>query len=236
MSWLVRQSGPEHLWDMTVVCPTPEFFPDPYDASDDAIGSILGRVCVYMGIDPTRVDLFVHDENGSFELGRGFSVTQESSYAAGLYHGADRRKRRQRISVDHTVLDDPVNLIATFTHELCHVHLLGDKRLTGEEADHEELTDLATVFFGLGVFNANTVVRDTQWTDGQWAGWRVSRGGYLTEPDFAYAHALVAYLRNERKPSWATHLRSTVRSMFIKNLRYLFTTNDAPLKSRRITP
>src|SRR5262249_4310101 len=57
LTWLVGQFGRQRLLGGTVVLPTPEFFPDPFDGSPDSARPILARVCGYMGIDPAKVEL-----------------------------------------------------------------------------------------------------------------------------------------------------------------------------------
>jgi hypothetical protein len=49
----------------------------------------------------------------------------------------------------------PVALVSTLAHELGHVLLLADGRISAQQQDHEPLTDLLTIFFGLGIFSAN---------------------------------------------------------------------------------
>ena len=114
-----------------------------------------------------------------------------------------------------------MSLVATAAHELCHVHLLGDGRVPRDEEDHEPLTDLLTVCLGLGIFGANAAVRDSTWADGRMHGWSVSRAGYLQQPTWAYALALFAHYRDERRAAWAKHLRTDVRSAYRAAERYL---------------
>ena len=52
-----------------------------------------------------------------------------------------------------------MRLIATMSHELAHEYLIGQGRISGEEEDHEQLTDLLAVFLGFGVMLANSSLR-----------------------------------------------------------------------------
>lgn len=52
-------------------------------------------------------------------------------------------------------LDEPEHMIATLAHEIAHIKLLGENRM---EENDEIMTDLKTLFFGLGVFNANAAL------------------------------------------------------------------------------
>ena len=49
-------------------------------------------------------------------------------------------------------LDEPENMVAVLAHEIAHIKLPGESRM---EENDERITDLTTIFFGLGIFNAN---------------------------------------------------------------------------------
>ncbi len=121
-------------------------------------------------------------------------------------------------------------MVATIAHELAHVILLGEGRLDPEYVDHESMADLLTVFYGLGIFNANSVFSFEQWTNNQAQGWRAERRGYLTEEMFGYALALFAYARNESKTEWSSFLNVNVRTYFKNGFKYLTKTGDTTVK------
>jgi hypothetical protein len=112
---------------------------------------------------------------------------------------------------------EPVSI----AHELGHVHLLGHDRISGEAEDHEPLTDLLTVYFGLGVLTANSVIREQYWHEGYSSGWKMGRQGYLTMPIYGYALARFARLRGEDGEEWSRELRPDVRSAFKQSMRFL---------------
>ena len=64
----------------------------------------------------------------------------------------------------------PFSIVATCAHELAHVVLLGQGRISLDAEDHEQLADLLPVFFGLGVFSANAVIRERNWVARSGAG------------------------------------------------------------------
>jgi hypothetical protein len=113
------------------------------------------------------------------------------------------------------------------TGTLAHVHLLGHGRITDEAEDHEPLTDLLTVFLGMGVFTANSVIREKYWHAGQWSGWSMGRRGYLSMPMYGYAFALFARARGEDGSAWARELRLDVRSAFEQALRFVSEVGNA---------
>jgi hypothetical protein len=96
--------------------------------------------------------------------------------------------------------------------------------------DHEPLTDLLTVFLGLGVFTGNAVFSFRQWTDAFSQGWQTERRGYMSEEMFGYALALFAWVRGEQHPAWSKHLEGNVRDYFKGGLKYLEKTGDTLLQ------
>ncbi len=125
------------------------------------------------------------------------------------------------ITIDRAYLREPMVLVATMAHELCHVHLLGDNRVSHDQEDHEPLTDLLTICMGMGIFGANASMRYAAWSDGGHYGWRASKLGYLHQDTWGYALAVFAQLRTEHKPAWAKHLRADVRATLGRGLKYL---------------
>jgi hypothetical protein len=173
---------------------------------------MLDRVCAYMDIEPAIVDLSLYqDRNPVYEGGRRRGT-------AGLYHPDGDTFR---IWVEAANLDDPLAMVATMAHELGHVHLLGHGRISDEAEDHEPLTDLLTVYLGMGVFTANSVLREHYWNAGQMSGWSMGRRGYLGMPAYGYAFARFARARAEDGAPWVRELRLDVRSAFEHAMRFL---------------
>lgn len=227
MLWLMDEFGTDSLREVRVVLPTEEFFPDPFSADEDDVRALVNRVCGYMEVDADRVELaFYADEDKDL---RATLPAYESSYegTAGHY-----RKRRNKfvISIESSQITDPENLVATVAHELGHVLLLGGGRVSHAHEDHEPLTDLLTVYSGMGVFTANTVFSFRQWTGTFSQGWQTERRGYMTEEMFGYALALFAWLRDETKPAWSKHLLGNASAYFKDGQAYLDKTGDTTLK------
>jgi hypothetical protein len=211
-AWLEGQFGLERLRKARVVLPRPEFFPDPFHGAEEDARRMLDRACGYMDIDPATVELSLYeDRNPVYEGGWRHGT-------AGLYH-PDGGKFR--IWVEVANLADPLALVGTMAHELGHVHLLGHGRISDEAVDHEPLTDLLTVYFGMGIFTANSVIREHYWHAGQVSGWSMGRRGYLGMPVYGYAFARFARARGEYGEEWVRELRLDVRSAFKQAMRFL---------------
>jgi hypothetical protein len=222
-SFLLRQFGTERIRTCSIVLPTTEFFPRNFSETEEHARAMLDRLCGFLGINPQTVELAVFYEGRRPDGG---------ATSLGVYepHGD-----HFRIWVEESQLHEPLDLAATMIHELCHVHLLGHGRLTEDADDHEPLTDLLTVFLGLGVITANATLRDVSWRDGGMEGWHISTRGYFTMQMYGYALALFSQVRDEYAPTWSKHLRPDVRHAFRKSLRYFREYGLPELRSVRTT-
>jgi hypothetical protein len=184
---------------------------------------MLARVAGYMNVDPGRFKLFLYSEAGQRAFLRADDGTSPGS--AGLYVQQDvtidESTQRAAIGIEASMLNDPVALVATLAHEVAHEILIGQKLISTSEPDHEPLTDLVTVFFGMGIFGANSTIRDAGWSRGLSAGWHARRLGYLDQRAFGYALARFAETRGETRPSWIKHVRPDVRVPLEQSLRFL---------------
>ena len=192
MNWLVGQFGWEQFAECEVVLPIGTIFPSPYDGSREADPRIVRQVCEYMEIDPRTVELKFYSEGRARFAMWG------------------RRKRNGRalrssegqttIGLEMSKLGDPTCVVATFTHELCHGHLLGGNRLSRDETDHEAVTDLATICLGWAFYRQREPIVIIL-ARGDWSWWKISRQGYLTDPVLAYALALYAWAQANDRPT-----------------------------------
>jgi hypothetical protein len=204
---------------VVVVLPTPEFFPDEYSGEASDVRKLMDRVCSYMSVDPDRVSLEI-EEDESEKLRHHLPIFESSGRsAAGQFHGGEETFK---VSISAAYLSQPMSLVAVIAHELGHVLLLGDKKTSSENKGHEPLTDLLTVFLGLGIFTANSAFQFKKWQGGFKQGWSAQRLGYLNEEMFGYSLALFAWLREEiRPPEWSKHLEGDAKHYFKTGLKYI---------------
>lgn len=221
--------GRRRLLESRVIEPTAEDFPDHYDRTHDAASALFSRVCSYMQVEHSSVTLEIFpDETEELKQMLPRWRSDGGTRTAGLYvhalerdHQAEGERSKMVVAIRSSMLRDPMSLVATIAHELGHVILLGGNLLTPDTPDHEPMTDLLTVFVGLGIFTANSAARFKQFQDDRRIGWSTQRLGYLPEPVFGYALAKFAIERSEQKPDWAKHLSPNVRSDFTNSLVWL---------------
>jgi hypothetical protein len=221
-AWLESQFGAARVRNSRVVLAKPGFFPDPYNGTEEDARRIFDRVCGYMAIDPKSIDMSLYTVALPVEGLPHLGVRAQDT--AGFYQRVDGR---DQIWIEAENLEDPLAMVATMAHELGHVHLLSQGRISPEEEDHEPLTDLLTVFFGMGVITANSVIREENLRMGNYSSWKIGRRGYLTMPVFGYALAHFAMLRGDDGAAWSRELRPDVRSAFKRGLAFLTRVIDA---------
>jgi len=225
---LEKLLGRRRMLEAKVVEPTAEDFPDPYNKTPEAVEKLFSRVCAYMQVERSSVELQIfQDETDELREILPSWRGDRKTRAVGLYTHADEldqaddaAERNMIVAVRSTMLKDPMSLIATIAHELGHVILLGGKLMGHKTPGQEPMTDLLTVFLGLGIFTANSAGRFRQFQNDRRIGWSMNRLGYLHQRVFGYALAKFASERGD-KAEWARHLSPNVRSDFKQSRRWL---------------
>jgi hypothetical protein len=136
------------------------------------------------------------------------------------------------VAIDRADVGAPARLLAVIAHELGRVRLFGERRISPDRQDHEPLTDLATVYLGMGIFTANAAFsfgRIPGYAIEPAGGWQSRRLGSMTEQMFGYALARYAVYRAESAPEWARFLDINPRVYMKQATRYLHHRgHDAP--------
>lgn len=194
---LVEACGHEHLVRTPVVLPSPRCFPDRWSPDAGGVRRLALRIMRYAGLDELDVVIQMFEgerPQGEVLLGpgaRGSSQAHEG--AAAWFAGIDEGTCLFGANV--SLLDDPGGVTAALAHETAHafreVH-----GLVVDDRDLEEcLTDLSTVYLGMGVLTANASLRHRSYaiaSDGTSLGghgWSTSQLGYLSPQAMCFALA-----------------------------------------------
>jgi hypothetical protein len=105
------------------------------------------------------------------------------------------------IEIDKDVVKFPEPIWATLCHELCHkwlqVHSLPSAHI---EIENEILTDIATVYLGMGKIMLNGCESERQWNETVSGGTRTHKEaisvGYLKRDQLAFVYRLTCSMRN----------------------------------------
>jgi hypothetical protein len=226
MIWLINQYGEDKILDKKTLVPTPEYFPIDFDGSEDAANKVVSIVSLQMDIHSEDIILNFYDQQlleFKGDLGNSLFTQQydDEKYTSGLYQGKDK-DGKYSIALERGLLKQPEKIVATIAHELAHIKLLGEERL---KENDEYLTDLVTVFFGLGIFNANSAAQF--YSDAN--KWGYNKQGYLIQQEWGYALALYAFIRREKDPFWMQYLSTNIKSDFLKSQNYISNNTDKVL-------
>lgn len=216
--WLIDEFGIDSLREIETILPVAESFPAPFDGSKLSIRTMVEQVCYYMSVDHRSIRLSFYQNTSGSEINQ-FAASEGGSHALGTYHLG--RDGKYNISLDTSQTANAEAFIATIAHELGHVILLGEERIDPEYEFHEPMTDLVVIFYGLGIFTANSIFSFGQYTNTMGQGWRAERRGYLTEEMCGYALALLTLAKNEPKPNWMSYLNQNVRTYMKQSLKFL---------------
>lgn len=217
--WLMAEFGEEAVRQRRILRPDVADFPQPFDQTENDAYTLLPVIAEQMETDPDEIELeFYSQESINYSGGYGgiipsnFPKSQQT--ASGYYHGRNIRGK-YTISLEIGLFKNTEALVATLAHEIAHIKLLGEGRM--EEVD-EDTTDLTTVLFGLGIFNANSAYNFTRGFDG----WSSNRSGYLRQQEWGYALALLSFVQGEKAPPhWVRFLTPNIQADVKQGWRFI---------------
>ncbi|MDO6432662.1 hypothetical protein Q4E93_18800 [Flavitalea sp. BT771] len=227
--------GKENVQQRRVLTPHHSHFPISYDGTEASAYETMKIVAAQMDVPFESITLDYYDghvqevSTGSPFGGRIFLQSREDDKnASGLYWG-QTEDGKYEIWLNRENLTKPESLVATLAHEIAHIKLLGENRIN---VNNEPLTDLTTIIFGLGIFNANVAFQTFRNFDSY--GWQSN--GYLSQTQWGYALALYAYVRGEKSPAWIDHLTPNVKRDFSKGQQFILDNLRIVFQNMPLTP
>lgn len=209
-----------------LVTPTADFFPQTGLEGHAKAERFLDIVKEQMGLAHWPCKLQQLEEEIDVKVSETAFIQGAPQGPAGLFGAASGDII---IGYQPKLLKQPVNLIATLAHECSHYYLHGTQEALPEGIEEELLTDLTAVFFGFGVFLANSAF-DYQVTN---QGWSTRATGYLTGPSLVFALAVFCHRNTVENEDVAGFLKPHLASVFKKSMRYI-NRNEATLFANAI--
>ena len=227
INWFIQVFGLEKLKEEPFIYPTVENF--PYEDLTDLVEfeKLFEQICKYWDINPNEIIVTIFDDFKSKEWTTWIPQGQYNE-ATGLYNQIyTLDEKRFKIQIAKSNLKSPQGLVSVIAHELAHVKLLGGNYINSADNDMEQLTDLATIYFGFGVFIANTC----QTQDVNWMG----RSGYLPNQLISYTNALICYITGNNPADYLSQLNYNTSDLFKQDYDFLVNTNDTILTKYEVS-
>ncbi|MBD81174.1 MAG: hypothetical protein CL840_19810 [Crocinitomicaceae bacterium] len=215
--WLFQEFESPQENQIRIITPRKSDFPFEWENDEKTAQNACGFVSDIMQIDTSSVQLEFY-KNPVNRVGQGdqtiFLESDESDpQASGLYFGKNEAGKFV-IAIDKSNLNNPELILSTLSHELAHIKLLGENRI---EENDEMLTDLTSLYFGFGIFGANTSFSFYNTNES----WGYRKNGYLTDIEWAYALAFYGFLVYETNPAWTKFLSPSMQKNFVRCERYI---------------
>jgi hypothetical protein len=233
MAWLGGRLGWGRLREVEFALPNAEHFPLPFHEREDDGRAVFARVRERMELPAGDLAIEFFDDSGAeHESGEWGELRQ------GLGYSPETADRPARLLVERRLLLDLESFIAALAVGAAGHRLRRDDPEPWETMDRTErgeLCELAPIWWGLGLFPANAVMRELSRSGGLSSSWAMWSAGAMTARYHGYALALAAWIRGEAKPAWRRHLRRDAEAALAAGLRYLHATGDAIVTPTHLT-
>ncbi len=213
--WLLKNFNMMEFYNITqLVLPSEKFFPIKMGNKDTVASETFEYVKKYAGMSKWTTELEEQEEDINPFLSDNVMVKNVASAPLGTF--VQDHNYRAIITYNPSIVEKPMNLIATFAHELSHYRIrdTGVTPLGGWE-NEEYLTDITATFLGFGVFMANSTFNTS--TDANW--WTASYCGYLSEKEHIYALAIFMELKNIETKEALEFLKPHLKNLLKKSVK-----------------
>ena len=210
--------GGERIRQTKILTPGDADVPKIGSGSEQELAAFVAQICYWMDLS---IDDFVLQTTEDANLGG----------ASGAYVGPQTPEERPRLVLAQSLPQDPDRLLATSAYLIGHEVVRRKFPDIARSEDVSWVIDLVPACYGLGVFAANSLRRSG--VPGCGTGGCSSCGpdetstkGVLTPTNYGHVLALLAWVRDEETPEWATSISREVGHTMAPSLKYLTKTGD----------
>jgi tetratricopeptide (TPR) repeat protein len=204
-----------------LILPAKENFPFNNLLDETQFQNLFEQICACWRINPDEIIVKFFDDIESKQWST-WTYSERSHGAVGLFNQLyTTDEKRFKIQIAKSALGIPELVINVISHELGHVKLLGGNLVKSDSPEMEPLTDLASIFFGFGIFMANTSLTSNRYS--------LTKTGYLPREMISYTNALLCYITNKNCNLFTPYLNQNTNELFISDYNYLINTNDTLL-------
>lgn len=219
--WLLTHFGGAHFYENTqLTLPTEEYFPSKVSSAEEAALHTFEQVKNYSGLEKWPCKLKLQEEDANLVVGETLIVQNTEHNPHGTFSINDNKE--VVITYNPKLTSSPVQMVATFAHELAHyLTSTAPEPPPGGWDNWEFATDIAGSFLGFGVFLANSVFNFSQYSSGGTIGWQTTGGGYLSEAEHSYSLAIFLMLKGISPDTVYSHCDGNIKSLLKKALNEL---------------
>ncbi|WP_051309244.1 hypothetical protein [Desulfogranum japonicum] len=216
--WLLTYFGGDDFYKKTeLILPTQQYFPLKSSSPDSLAIETFEKVKAYACMEEWPCVLEVQEKDPEIRVAPTVILQNVPNNPLGTFEA--RSENEIVITYNPRLLSNPIQLVATFAHELSHyLTATAPEPPPGGMDNWEYATDICATFLGFGVFVANAAFTFQQYSDIESQGWSVSGGGYLSEEEHSYALAIFLHLRDinpERAyPHCDTNIKAYLKRAF----------------------
>lgn len=225
--WFLEVFGFARLKERPFLLPTPETFPYSNLKDSQQFHDLFEQLCACWEVNSAEINVKFFDDIKSKQWTNLAPEGPTGEPLGQFYQPYTKDEKRFNLHVAKSNLENPQLLVAVLAHELAHVKLLGANYLKKNEPDVEPFTDLASIFFGFGLFVANTCqLKESNW---------IGRTGYLSNEVISYSNALICYITGKDAKTYLPFLNTNTKALFKQDYEYLATTGDTLLTREEVT-
>jgi hypothetical protein len=195
-AWLLKHFGGDDFYkEAQLVLPTEDFFPTQIESPTEAAQVTFEQVKKFAGMEKWPCTLVAQEEDPNLVVAPTLIVQNAEHNPSGTFVANENNE--VTITYNPRLTANPVQMVATFAHELSHyLTATAAEPPPGGWDNWEFATDICASFLGFGIFVANSAFSFNQHTSVDSQGWQSSRSGYLTEAEHSYALALFLVLKD----------------------------------------
>lgn len=226
LTWFMETFGTEKLLARPFIVPSVADF--PYDDLNDPeqFQRLFEQICTYYGLDAGTIAVKFFDDIKSMQWSTWVPQSGITEPGGLYYRTYDASEKPFKIDLAKSSLDNPQLLVTIIAHELAHVKLLGGHYMRNDDPNLEPFTDLACLYFGFGIFAANSCqTRSDNW---------MSRFGYLPNEVISYTNALLCYMAAQDPGDYLPYLNTNTKELFRNDHAYLLRTEDTLLSPNKV--
>jgi hypothetical protein len=190
-------------------------------SGDETYAEILfQKLGAMIGVDISMGELGLFSDPEDVVLDSGVIMVSEEGRESASSKFTVYSDGSVEIFINRKYLNGSSCLVASLAFEVIRLK----SRREGKEFSEDEVhMEVALVFYGFGVFNANnSVIKMDTWSGDLRSRWNIKKGPTQLSPEaHGYLLALYSCYRGENSPEWADSLVYEVAKAFYVGVKYL---------------